>query len=191
MDKIIIFISTNIKIKKIFFLLLVSIWTVNALGLSKSITNIPDLIITKTITNGPTLNANGTYDITFDFNLENSGNVNLNNLQAIDLLTVSAPVNNIAFGTNTPNLTLNNAFDGSTDTNLLAGTDSFAPAETGNFQLIINVGPGSNFTNINNQVDAEGTAPDGTLANAARLLLVFLIQLKQLILPKQLLTAPL
>jgi|GEM_PF-5339099 len=170
MSNINIFISIKLALQTTFIMLigiLFSFATVNASDLNKDTYNVPELIISKTLSNGATLNTNGTYDLTFNFEIENAGGVTLTNLQVIDVLTAFAPVNNITFGTSTPNITLNNAFDGAADINLLAGTDIFAPAETGNFQLILNVGPGSNFTSINNQADANGTAPDGTIVSGS------------------------
>jgi len=170
MSNINIFISIKLALQTTFIMLigiLFSFATVNASDLNKDTYNIPELIISKTLSNGATLNTNGTYDLTFNFEIENAGGVTLTNLQVIDVLTAFAPVNNITFGTSTPNITLNNAFDGAADINLLAGTDIFAPAETGNFQLILNVGPGSSFTAINNQADANGTAPDGTIVSGS------------------------
>jgi len=122
--------------------------------------------MSKSVNGTPILNADGTYDVTFDFYVENTGNVNLSNLQITDALTAFAPVNSIAFGTATPNLSLNTAFDGSIDINLLAGTDTFAPGENGNLQFSINVGPGNNLNSIINIADVTGTGIDGNTYNS-------------------------
>ena len=174
MSKINIFISTNLKIKKTFAIILcilASIFALYANEIDENAKSVPSFI-TKSIASGPTLNADGSYDITFDFVIENISAVDLNNLQITDVLTPFAPANNIAFGTNTPNITLNSSFNGLTDANLLVGTDTFTPAETGSFQLILNVGPGNNFTTIDNEADLTGTAPDGTSVSESSIVTV-------------------
>jgi len=120
--------------------------------------------LTKSISSGPSLNSDGTYDIVFDFFVENSGNVNLSNLQITDVLTAFAPINNISFGSNTPNLSLNPGFNGLTNSSLLAGGDVLAPSEIGNLELTINVGPGTNFNAITNEAETSGLSPEGNIA---------------------------
>ena len=110
-------------------------------------------------------NGDGTYDVTYDVFVENLGDVELNNVQLTEnLATTFASATGFTPGAVTVvsgGLTLNPSFDGSTNTNLLAGTDTMAIAATAQLQLVVTVTPGAELGPYNNQVVADGTSPGG------------------------------
>ena len=103
----------------------------------------PGIEVSKSISSNPALNADGTYDLTFKFIIKNSGDVDLNNVQLVDDLTLFAPVNNVLYANESANLSPNSNFDGVAIMNTLTGVDVLAPNETGTFELVLNVGPHS------------------------------------------------
>lgn len=114
----------------------------------------------------------GNYRVTYEFIVNNAGNVALNNVQVIeDLVTPpSGPFGNTPFTVNSVsspsgNLTVNTSYNGRTDTNLLAGTsNTLALNESKTIQLVMTVTPGTNLGPYNNQARATGTGlgPNGT-----------------------------
>ncbi|HEY9613454.1 DUF6923 family protein [Allocoleopsis sp.] len=114
----------------------------------------------------------GNYRITYEFVVNNAGNVALSNVQVIeDLVTPpSGPFANTPFTVNSVsspsgNLTVNTSYNGRTDTNLLAGTaNTLALGESKTIQLVMTVTPGTNLGPYNNQARATGTGlgPNGT-----------------------------
>ena len=120
--------------------------------------------ITKTLLNTPILKTDGTVDLRFNMNVTNNGNVNLNNLQIEDDLTVFNPINSVAIINTSANISPNSAYNGISNINTLLGLDDFAPNETGSFDLLINVGPfDPTPENIGNAALVKAFDPAGNL----------------------------
>jgi uncharacterized repeat protein (TIGR01451 family) len=121
----------------------------------------PSIGIAKAITNGPINNNDGTYTLTYSMLVENTGDVLLKNVQVLENLNTtfagatSYTVNNIS----SADFSVNNNFNGNTDTNLLAGTDNLIYQGSGNITLTVTVTPGSNLGAYNNTAVVNGTSP--------------------------------
>ena len=122
----------------------------------------PAIDVVKTISSNPTLNANGTYDVTFDFVIENTGDQILDNIQLTDNLSAFAPINSLNSSL-TGNLLFNQNYDGITDINLLNGTGGLSLNETVTISLVVNMGPHNPaLTGIDNQTGVTATDPGGS-----------------------------
>jgi len=99
------------------------------------------LDVVKTLINAPVLNSDGTYDLAFKIDVENTGDVNLNNIQITDDLTAFLPVNSATIGNASANLSPNGLYNGLGDKNTLQGNDSFIPGQRGSFFINLNTGP--------------------------------------------------
>jgi uncharacterized repeat protein (TIGR01451 family) len=110
-----------------------------------------------------TNNGDGTYTFDLTFTIENYGNVDLANLQATDDLatTFAAAESWSVDAITSADFTENTNFDGDTDQNLLAGTDTLAIADSGTVVVTVTVEPGAILTGYLNTAQAEGESPDG------------------------------
>ncbi len=128
---------------------------------SVTFTENPSIGIAKAITSGPINNNDGTYTLTYTMLVENTGDVLLNNVQVVENLNttfaeaISYTVNSIS----STDFSLNNNFNGSSDTNLLDGTDNLIYQGSGSIILTVTVTPGSNLGAYNNTAVANGTSP--------------------------------
>jgi len=124
----------------------------------------PSISVNKNITSAPDYHSDGTYDILFTIETENTGDVVLNNIQLVDDLQQFQPLNSVDIINNTPNLSNNFVYDGITDKNLLFGYDQLNPGESGSVQLLINTGPYIAVpVDLNNAVSVFATAPNEIL----------------------------
>ncbi|MEP3441196.1 MAG: SdrD B-like domain-containing protein [Sulfitobacter sp.] len=140
--------------------------------------NEPELDVAKSASVG-TLQADGTVDVTYTVEIENTGNVTLSPLTLVDDLTAADQLgtafNGIVTAPAAPSLTntsgtstapsQNAAYDG-TD-GLLSGTDgSLAPGDSVSVVFTVNVDPNAADApaTLQNTATAAGTAPDGTVA---------------------------
>ncbi len=111
------------------------------------------------------LNADGSANVTFEFNLENFGNVNLNNLTLIDNLAAAFPVSCAVTVTSltSDDFIINTSFNGTGNNNLLAAGNNIPVGDKGAVLLTINVaGCGASQTMFTNSATATGTAPGGS-----------------------------
>jgi hypothetical protein len=107
----------------------------------------PELGLAKRLVGAPVNNNDGTYTLTYEFRVKNSGDVNLFNIQIEDDLTATFPsktvvVNSITSSTLSPNFP---GYDGNSDINLLAGTDGLLIGEIKTLLLVVTVTPGTNL----------------------------------------------
>jgi subtilisin-like proprotein convertase family protein len=104
--------------------------------------------------------TNGAYDVVFEIRATNLGDVPLHDVQlSDDLAEAFASAKNVAFvALSSEEFTVNNAYNGTSDTLLLAGTDVLVPGEQGALQLTIRVEPGPVMSGYRNT--ALGTALD-------------------------------
>lgn len=108
----------------------------------------------------------GQFDVVFEVTLENMGDVNLNNVQATDDLSVTfaAPATIVSVSGISSVLAENTAFDGSSDKNLLLATDTLTPGQTATVQFTVRFDPNGR-NNITNAATASATSPAGTSVN--------------------------
>ena len=108
----------------------------------------------------------GNFQVTYDFVVNNAGNVNLNNVQVAENLSTTfgtTPFQVTGISSPSGNLTTNSNFNGVGDINLLAATgNTLAVGESKTIQLVITVTPGANLGPYNNQATATGQDPNGT-----------------------------
>lgn len=130
------------------------------LGVAKQLANVMD-------------NGDGTYTLSYNVTVQNQGNVPVNNVQiAEDLfgnptstfaLAASAPTIESAPAIASGSLTATNAnFNGNTDKNLLAGTETLEVGASSAIAFSIRVTPGNNLGPYDNTATASGTSPIGT-----------------------------
>ena len=108
--------------------------------------------------------------MTYSILVENTGNVDLSNIQVTDdLATTFAPATSFSIvSVISGTFTTNPNYDGDTDgganpthINLLAGTDSLAVGANGTITLVVLVDTGGNADIYTNTADAQGTPPSG------------------------------
>ncbi len=87
------------------------------------------------------LNANGSADVTFEFNLENFGNVNLNNITLIDNLAAAFPASCVVtvMTLTSDDFTVDPAFNGTGNNNMLAVGNDLPVGDKGAVLLTVNV----------------------------------------------------
>ena len=124
--------------------------------------------VSKSIVSGPINNGDGSYDITFGFEVRNYGDITLANIQVEeDFEALFGAGNYIVLGVTASNgLTANNGFNGNTDKNLLAGTDALAINGFGTASVTIRVTP-VNAGPFTNQVTASANGLGGTATTDA------------------------
>lgn len=132
-----------------------------SLGVAKTVGNVTD-------------NRDGSYNVAFTITIENLGDVDLNNLQVTDDLTVAFPNPSSYVMTSSPTpinpapgatgaLSVNPSFDGDGNTNLLLGTETLAVGETKSLGFVIRVTPDNpNLTYFN---QAFGEANGGAVTD--------------------------
>jgi uncharacterized repeat protein (TIGR01451 family) len=109
--------------------------------------------------------GNGNFQVTFTITLKNLGNIDLNAVQVTENLSNTfgaTPFTVNRVSSPSVNLTPNTNFNGTTDTNLLSGTNILAIGETKTIELIVTITPGSNLGPYRNQAEATAVSPSGT-----------------------------
>jgi uncharacterized repeat protein (TIGR01451 family) len=122
----------------------------------------------------PLTGANlGRFDVVYEINLENSGNVNLSSVQVVDNLQaelgstatlISIPVAPAISNVTAPSaLAANASFNGTTNTNLLttSTTNQLRPAAVGRITFTARIDP-NGVPTVNNSVTATGRTPTNT-----------------------------
>ncbi|MEM7001492.1 MAG: hypothetical protein AAF529_11950, partial [Pseudomonadota bacterium] len=124
----------------------------------------PEIGLAKALTGAPTNNADGTYTLSYLFTIANSGDVVVNNLQVTDdLNTAFAAANTYSLDSiSSGDFAANADFNGSTDQNLLSGSDSLTAGASGTINLTITVTPGASLGPYNNSANVAATSPGGT-----------------------------
>ena len=113
----------------------------------------------KAVSSGPTLNPDGTFDVSFVVYVKNYGNTVLNNAIANDDLGLTFPVPSTFTVTSVTGTGANPSFDGKTNKNLLAAGTSLAIGESRRISFTVKVAPNGNYGPYQNSVLAQGTAP--------------------------------
>jgi subtilisin-like proprotein convertase family protein len=111
------------------------------------------------------INPDGSYDITYEFNIQNFGTVNFTGLRLQDNLRATFPETceiEVTLLTSGEFDTNNDFFDGINDIELLTGTDVLEPGEDGSVNLSLHVtNCGGDLGPFFNNATLSGIAPDG------------------------------
>jgi uncharacterized repeat protein (TIGR01451 family) len=104
----------------------------------------------------------GRFRVTYDIAAENLGNVNLSDVELTENLNDTFDPGTFSVTSVTSSeLTTNNNYNGTTNTNLLASGNTLEVAQTANVQLVIEVTPSNLNQDYTNQVQGTGTSPGG------------------------------
>ena len=132
--------------------------------------NAPSLIVSKSLPGLPVDLGGGAYQITYNFNIENDGNVDFTNLQLVDDLNAminnpnvnGASVSNaeVAYVSGTV-LTPNASYTGTGSNNMLAGSDVYPVGATSVLSLSFDFTPDVYFGPFNNTAQVSGVDPLG------------------------------
>ena len=131
----------------------------------------PAIDIVKTVGIAPTSNSDGTFDMAWELVVTNSGDVPLSGVQVTDDLAATY-ADAVAWSVTGTSLaaadtcTLNAAFDGTADQNLLDGTDSLIVEETCTITINVTFEPGADLGPYANNADTSGTSPAGAEVDA-------------------------
>jgi len=125
----------------------------------------PQISVTKDIVEGPTSNSDGTYDITYQMVVANSGNVPINNVQVEDNLAATY-AGAVSFTANTVSIAAGSCaasltYDGVVDLGTLTGTDTLGVGDTCTINLEVTVTPGGDLGPYNNNAEASGFSAAG------------------------------
>ena len=132
--------------------------------------NAPSLIVSKSLPGLPVDLGGGVYQITYNFNIENDGNVDFTNLQLVDDLNAminnpnvnGASVSNaeVTYVSGTV-LTPNPSYTGTGSNNMLAGSDVYPVGATSVLSLSFDFTPDVYFGPFNNTAQVSGVDPLG------------------------------
>ncbi len=127
----------------------------------------PAIGVAKTISTGPTNNGDGTHTLTYSMVVKNTGDISLSNVQVVDDLTTTFSGATFVVDAKSTGgtLTINNAFNGNSDKNLLAANQNLAVGESETISLTVTVTPGTNLGPYNNSATAGATSPSGATVN--------------------------
>jgi hypothetical protein len=124
----------------------------------------PAIGVTKTLLSSERDTTQSTFfHVTYEIRVENLGNVALTDVQVVDDLAVTFAdagawsVESLA----SPDLTVNPAYDGAADTDLLAAGNTLAVGASGTLTLQVLVDPAGNPGPYQNLTTASGTSPGG------------------------------
>ncbi len=113
-----------------------------------------------------TPNPDGSFDISFSFVVENTGDEPLTSVQLTDDLTAFYNATDLVvtdISSTGGNLNYNSSFDGQSDTNLLTGTDTLAVGESKTLTILLDdVELTGTTRSLTNTAVASATSPDGT-----------------------------
>ncbi|MBN1266135.1 MAG: sortase [Anaerolineales bacterium] len=126
-----------------------------------TLTAVPLLGMAKDLASGPTEFSPGVWDFSFEYLIRNYGNVTITSVQATDDLDAVFPTGTMTvMSITSSDFAVNSAFDGSTDTDMLMGTDSLVSGEEGTITLELRYIPedGGPF---NNTATVTGETPTG------------------------------
>jgi hypothetical protein len=130
----------------------------------------PQLGVAKSVVSGPTNNGDGTYTLAYRILVQNSGDESLNSVQVVDDLatTFAGASGFVPTFAVSPDFLLNPGYDGSTDTNVLAGLDALGIGASGTIEITITVTPGGKLGPYDNvAVGSAQGAVSGTPVNDA------------------------
>ena len=136
----------------------------NSVSTPITFTENPLIGVAKELTSGPTINTDGSYNLTFTIRVHNYGDVPLKNVQVTDnlLTTFDAGATISVTSLTSSDMNINSpGYNGTTDTNLLLGTDVMAVNEVNTIQLSLKVTP-SGAGPFNNSAIGTASGLGGT-----------------------------
>ncbi|MDO8367671.1 MAG: Ig-like domain-containing protein, partial [Saprospiraceae bacterium] len=122
------------------------------------------LDVTKTLFRGPANNGDGSYTLTYQLKLKNTGDISLTNVQAVDNLSATYSTFSVVSVTSVK-FTINGGFDGDTDTELLGAGQTLTPGEEGFVNITITVTPGTFNNPYTNTVNASAEDANGLITS--------------------------
>ncbi|MDP1623711.1 MAG: Ig-like domain-containing protein, partial [Bacteroidales bacterium] len=123
----------------------------------------PEIGAAKLLVGTPVNNNDGTYSVTYEITVKNTGDVGLVNVQVTDNLTTTfsgKPV--VKTDLSSAYFHINNLYDGTSNFNLLTGSDILAVGAQYTILLTVKVTPGSDLGPYNNSATASGLSIFGT-----------------------------
>jgi uncharacterized repeat protein (TIGR01451 family) len=129
----------------------------------------PVLGLAKRIVGTPVNNRDGSYDVTYEILVKNSGNIIINNLQVTDDL--SAAYSGATFtvvSKSSSSLSINNSFDGDTDKALLTGNNALQIGAQATILLTVRVTPGANLGPYYNSAQTNGSTFMGPVSDTSQ-----------------------
>jgi len=126
---------------------------------------IPAIGVAKRVSEGPTLDADQNYVLTYEIRVKNYGNVNLSNVQVRDDLvaTFGAASSWMLLSVQSEEFSVNTAYNGTTITTLLTGNDLLTVNNEGAIYIRLKVAPGGFEGPYLNTATASGISPDDFL----------------------------
>ncbi len=113
-----------------------------------------------------TNNGSGTYTVVYDVLVKNIGTVTLSNVQVTDDLAATfagaTSFSGASVSLQSGSVTVNAGYNGSSNINLLSGSNSLAVGASATVRITVQVTPGSKVGPYDNQAAATGTSPLGT-----------------------------
>jgi uncharacterized repeat protein (TIGR01451 family) len=126
----------------------------------------PQIGVSKNVASGPTINADGSYDLTFEIRVENDGAVNLDSLQIIDsLINVFGDACMFEVTSlSSEEFEINPAYDGGiTDAKLLIDGGEMKSWDEGAVLVGVKVGPCTMLDTFFNSAVATALTPNGVM----------------------------
>jgi len=125
-----------------------------------SVSNTPGIQVTKTLS-GVIFDSPQLLQMTYSIHVENTGDVALSNLQVTDDLASSfAAATSYSIVSVLPGtFSVNSDFNGDSDVNLLAGTDTLDSGASGTIMLVVLVDTGGKAETYRNTAEATGESP--------------------------------
>jgi len=123
----------------------------------------PVLGVTKRVSEGPALNFEGFFEITYEVKVFNLGNIVINNIQVMENLeTVFLEAQSwTLLGLESEEFEIDTDYNGSDHITLLSGTDVLAPGNQGAIYIKVKVAPGGFDGPYFNRVAGTGVSPGG------------------------------
>jgi uncharacterized repeat protein (TIGR01451 family) len=123
----------------------------------------PVVGVAKAVAGEPINRNDGSFALAYEVLIENWGDVDLSDVSASDDLTAVFPVPSTfsVTGVSSTVFTVNEAYDGVTDIDLLAGTDELAVGDSGTLTIELVLWPNGATGPFRNTVVATGTSPAG------------------------------
>ncbi|MEY3367676.1 MAG: hypothetical protein RI973_831, partial [Bacteroidota bacterium] len=134
-----------------------------------SFTENPEIGVSKDVVGAIIDNGDGTYDITYQIYVVNTGDVRLTDVQIVEDLSTTFPspatftvgLPTITVQPANTTLTVNASYNGTSNSGMLAGADTLLVGENATLQLVVTVDPNGVGGPYLNSTIATGTSPAG------------------------------